>query len=78
MSSFTHFLGGAAAGAGLMFFFDPNQGNRRRALLRDQAYKYYHRGSEQLEGKAEDLYLLGIFSCLDAILGRYHAISLTG
>jgi hypothetical protein len=55
MSSYTYFLGGAAAGAGLMYFFDPNQGNRRRALLRDKAYKYYHRGSEQLGGKAEDL-----------------------
>src|SRR5437868_2972955 len=29
-------LGGAGLGAGLMYFFDPQTGRRRRALLRDQ------------------------------------------
>ena len=49
------FIWGAAAGAGLMYFFDPDQGNRRRALLRDKAYKYFNRTGDALEGKAEDL-----------------------
>src|SRR5688572_28299522 len=29
-------LGGLGLGAGLMYFFDPDKGRRRRALLRDQ------------------------------------------
>jgi hypothetical protein len=48
-------LWGAALGAGLAYFFDPNQGNRRRALLRDKATKYFNRTGDTLEGKAEDL-----------------------
>src|SRR5919204_2171138 len=46
---------GAVAGAALMYFFDPDQGRRRRALLRDKTYKYFNRTSDAIEGKAEDL-----------------------
>ena len=37
MSHFMRFLTGAAMGAGAMYFFDSEQGNRRRAAVRDQA-----------------------------------------
>jgi BON domain len=34
----------AAMGAGLMFFFDPDAGNRRRAIVRDRTAGFFRRG----------------------------------
>lgn len=48
-------LGGFGAGIALMYFFDPEQGNRRRSLLRDQITKWTRVGRETAEGKAKDL-----------------------
>jgi hypothetical protein len=48
-------LGGLGAGLAAMYFFDPEQGRRRRALLRDQLVKWSRITSETLSGKAEDL-----------------------
>ena len=45
----------AAIGAGLMYFLDPQQGNRRQALLRDKVNKYMNRTGDMVEGRAEDL-----------------------
>jgi hypothetical protein len=45
----------AAIGAGLMYLFDPQHGNRRQALLRDKINRYVNRTGDMIEGKAEDL-----------------------
>jgi hypothetical protein len=46
------FLAGTAIGAGLMFLLDPDRGNRRRALARDQIVRVGHRAGEDLGAKA--------------------------
>lgn len=38
---------GAAIGAGLMYIFDPQQGRRRRALLRDQGLHWQREALER-------------------------------
>ena len=48
-------LAGFGGGIALMYFFDPEQGRRRRALLRDQLTKWTRMGSQSLSGKATDL-----------------------
>jgi hypothetical protein len=48
-------LGGIGAGIALMYFLDPEQGNRRRALLRDQLTKWTRVGRETATGKAKDI-----------------------
>jgi osmotically-inducible protein OsmY len=49
------FLSGAAMGAGLMFLLDPDRGNRRRALARDQMTSVGRRAGDQLGAKARHL-----------------------
>jgi uncharacterized membrane protein len=41
-------LTGVAAGAGLMYFFDPERGKRRRAWGRDQLRRAYHQSARML------------------------------
>jgi len=48
-------LAGLGGGLAVMYFYDPEQGRRRRALLRDQATKWTRIGRERLSGRAEDL-----------------------
>ena len=48
-------LGGIGIGAALMYFFDPNGGRRRRALMRDKAVGLSHDVTDAIEGKAKDL-----------------------
>lgn len=48
-------LAGVGSGLAIMYFFDPNEGRRRRALLRDQVVKWTRIGREQAAGKAKDL-----------------------
>ncbi|CAN5242178.1 hypothetical protein BH24CHL7_BH24CHL7_02000 [soil metagenome] len=48
-------LGGLGGGLAAMYFFDAEQGPRRRALLRDQLNKWTRVASETLSGRAEDL-----------------------
>ena len=54
-NSFWTFLGGIAVGMGLMYLFDPQGGNRRRALIRDKAVGLTNDATEAISGKAEDL-----------------------
>jgi osmotically-inducible protein OsmY len=49
------FLAGAAIGAGLMFLLDPDRGNRRRALARDQVTSAGRRAGDELGAKARHL-----------------------
>jgi len=47
-------LGGIGLGAGLMYFLDPQQGRRRRALVRDQFTHLSHEASEAADVTARD------------------------
>jgi osmotically-inducible protein OsmY len=49
------FVTGLGIGTGLMFLFDPNQGRRRRALLRDKCIWAARKTGETFEGTARDL-----------------------
>lgn len=55
MSAMNGWLCGAICGAGTMYFFDPEQGRRRRALLRDQVDRMAHRLPEDLDAAWRDL-----------------------
>ena len=48
-------LAGLGIGAGLMYLFDPQGGNRRRALIRDKATKLNRQTRETIEGRMKDL-----------------------
>ena len=48
-------LAGLGGGLAVMYFYDPEQGRRRRALLRDQLGKWNRVARERLTGQAEDL-----------------------
>jgi hypothetical protein len=48
-------IAGLGSGLAAMFFLDPEQGRRRRALLRDKLAKWTRIGRQTLSGRAEDL-----------------------
>jgi osmotically-inducible protein OsmY len=49
------FIKGAAIGAGMMYFFDPVLGNRRRALLRDQFTHLGNKSCDFADAKWRDM-----------------------
>jgi hypothetical protein len=55
MKAILAILSGLGIGAVLMYFFDPQGGNRRRSLVRDKAVKFNRQTREALEGTAKDL-----------------------
>lgn len=46
---------GAGVGAGLMYLLDPERGNRRRALVRDQLVQAGNKTGDILQGTTADL-----------------------
>ena len=48
-------LGGVALGAGLMYILDPDQGRRRRALLRDKLVSASNKASDAAGKTSRDL-----------------------
>jgi hypothetical protein len=48
-------LGGVAAGAALMYAFDPDTGRRRRALVRDQLVHAAHKTTDAVDTTSRDL-----------------------
>lgn len=48
-------LAGIGAGAGLMYFLDPDRGRRRRALARDQAHRGWRRSGEAIDTTVRNL-----------------------
>lgn len=48
-------LGGLGVGAALMYFFDPNGGRRRRALVRDKAVGISNDVRDSIGSKSRDL-----------------------
>jgi BON domain len=51
----TSLLVGAGAGAGLMYLLDPAQGNRRRALMRDQLIRARHLTGDAMDATSRDV-----------------------
>jgi hypothetical protein len=48
-------LGAAGIGAAAMYLLDPQQGNRRRALIRDKMVKLNRQTQEAVTGRVQDL-----------------------
>ena len=55
MGKLSSLLWGAAIGAGFMYFYDPQNGNRRKAMLRDQLYRVRSRGNDAIDMAVNDL-----------------------
>jgi hypothetical protein len=55
LSTLSYMLIGMAAGAVLMYFMDPIQGRRRRALLKDKAYSASVQTRKAIDARTHDL-----------------------
>ena len=48
-------IGGVTAGLGLMYFLDPNQGRRRRALVKDQMVHAAYKTGDAMDATSRDI-----------------------
>jgi hypothetical protein len=55
LSTLSWIVIGMAAGAAIMYFFDPIQGRRRRALLKDKAYSASVQTRKAIDARSHDL-----------------------
>lgn len=55
MGKLSSLLYGLGLGAGLMYFLDPQHGNRRQAMVRDQIYHMQNKGDEAVQTGVRDL-----------------------
>jgi uncharacterized membrane protein len=53
-------LGGLAAGAGMMYYLDPDRGRRRRALARDKCFSLFCQSGRAMDATARNLRAEGI------------------
>ena len=74
-------LGGAALGAGAMYFLDPRLGNRRRAMAADQLRRLSRQTNEGVDAGLRDLGNRGqgllheLGSILAPSVGRHHRVT---
>lgn len=54
-SSFMYMLGGVAIGMLAMYLLDPEQGNRRRAVIRDKAYSAARSARKRADARSRHL-----------------------
>ena len=55
MRELIYALGAAGIGAAAMYLLDPDQGNRRRALIRDKMVKLNRQTQEAMAGRVQDM-----------------------
>lgn len=55
MGRISSWLWGAAIGAGMMYFMDPQNGSRRKAMVRDKAYHLRHQADDGISTAVNDL-----------------------
>jgi uncharacterized membrane protein len=69
-------LGSLGAGALLTYFFDPQMGRRRRALVGDKAIRFKHKALDAIDVTSRDLkHRLGGFSSASKKLFYHHDVS---
>ncbi|HUR98826.1 MAG TPA: hypothetical protein VMZ26_12235 [Pyrinomonadaceae bacterium] len=55
MRELIYALGAAGLGAAAMYLLDPDQGNRRRSLVRDKVVKLNRQTKEAVSGRVKDV-----------------------